>query len=134
MGLEVCHIIRIYIPLMPESSEKEYLNDPERSVYVRRIQEVLKKYSQVGRLGKYGSLYEMSQGQEWFTPLEGAEPRLGHLGRETRVDSVVLTTYVIGWDSQEINEFIRELAGAHPWEHPIIECIGPEGPQVWMPD
>jgi hypothetical protein len=50
------------------------------------------------------------------------------------VHSVILTTYAVDVDRSELDTFIEDVVRVHPWEHPVIECIGPEGPLVWFPD
>jgi hypothetical protein len=137
MSLQSCYIIKIYVPAHIEelgdtvAEQREPLRT--RSRFLREILQVIEASSMVGRLGNYAGLYELSQGEEWYTPQSGAHPHLGRPGRESGVSSIIITTYAVGIERKQLEAFVERIARVHPWEHPVIECFGPEGPLVWMP-
>jgi hypothetical protein len=136
MSLQKCYVIRIYIPVRLDElgNKKEQLRKPLRHLpYVAKIIDVISSSQHVGILGHYSNVFEITEGEEWYTPQQDAQPRLGDHHQESGVHSVILTTYAVDIDRDELDTFIEEVVRVHPWEHPVIECIGPEGPLVWLP-
>lgn len=137
MSLQTCYVIKIYIPVQLEELENKHkpLVTPLRQLpYVAKIIDVITSSNSIGRLGSYFNVLEISEGEEWYTPYHNAHPSLGQQGRESGVHSVTLTTYAVHVSRNELDIFIEKVVNAHPWEHPVIECIGPDGPLVWLPD
>lgn len=137
MAMYKCYVIRIYIPVQLDElgDKKVQLSKPLRHLpHVAQIIEVIASSQRVGRLGNYSNVYEITEGEEWYTPHEEANPGLGHPNQESGVHSVVLTTYAVNIERSELDAFVAEIVKVHPWEHPVVECIGPEGAFVWLPD
>lgn len=137
MSLQKCYVIRIYIPVRLDEldDKKRQFSRPLRHLpHVAKIINVISSSQHIGILGNYSNVLEITEGEEWYMPQQDAQPRLGHHNQESGVHSVVLTTYAVDIDRNELDTFIEDIVRAHPWEHPVIECIGPEGPLVWLPN
>ena len=66
----------------------------------------------------------MHPSESWllFSPTEDAEPTLGEVGSTTRSPTAILIVYVPMEASREaVDNAIRALLEAHPWEIPIVE-------------
>ena len=137
MSLQKCYVIRIYIPVQLDElgDKKRQLRRPLRHLpYVAKIIDVISSSPHIGVLGNYSNVLEITEGEEWYRPQQDAQPHLGHHNQESGVHSVILTTYAVDIDRNELDTFIEDVVRVHPWEHPVIECIGPEGPLVWLPN
>lgn len=116
--------ISVYIPFdtTPELKAIDLASLSAACKTLPKVLDLLERSSPIGCLGRYASAYELSIGLEGFTPLEGANPTHGEIGRRESIATLCLKTYAPGDTSQEsIEAFIRALVDIHPWEHPAIE-------------
>lgn len=153
MPLKPQYIIRIHIPLDVEGQDLADVADGTdgtdetvvrdwpailgspgtRAPGLQAIIDLISKTEGVGRLGVYDNCFELSPGEEWFIPGEGSHPTKGSLGKATAVKTIVLTTYAVGLSLAKIEAFLDRVVEAHPWEHPVIECLRPSNASVWLP-
>ncbi|GEO95168.1 hypothetical protein ACT4S2_11540 [Kocuria turfanensis] len=70
-----------------------------------------------GRAGHYSHVAFVSPGTGRFTPLPGAEPAIGEVGRPEQVDEVRIETL---YPAAERERVLRAMAGAHPYEVPAF--------------
>jgi hypothetical protein len=137
MPLKECSVIRIYVPLEMEEMSDGLAQSQgtllSRSPYLSKILDILATSEEVGRLGNYCSVYELVDGEEWYTPTQSAHPSLGRPEVESGVRIAVVTTYAVGVSRPQIEEFLEKVVNAHPWEHPVIEYFSSEGSLVWFP-
>jgi len=85
----------------------------------------MKRFRDVGALGEYRDVAHFSLCLERFTPPGAFAP--------SRVPAVTITTYSRG-TLVEIEALARAVAEVHPWEHPVVHCMGSEGSWVWLPE
>jgi len=137
MPLKECSVIRIYVPLEMEEMSDELPQSQgrlrTRSPYLSKILDILATSEGVGQLGNYCSVYELADGEEWYTPMQSAHPNLGKPEVESGVRIAVVTTYAVGMSRPQIEDFLEKVVRVHPWEHPVIEYFSSEGPLVWFP-
>jgi hypothetical protein len=93
---------------------------------VRAVLGVIRESERFGRLGVYRDVSELNLGQERFSR-EG-NPQRAHWA------TVTLTTYAQQASFEELEAFVQRVAKVHPWEHPVIECSGPQGTFTWSPE
>ncbi len=110
-------IVRVHVPV--GASRRRPL------AHVRAVLEVIQRHPRAGLLGDYEGVVHLSLAREHFARSGGAP---------SRWTAVTITTYLTEATRAELDTFARELAAAHPWEHPVIDCTGPEGAFVWMPE
>ncbi|MGX5357087.1 hypothetical protein [Kocuria sp. KH4] len=70
-----------------------------------------------GRAGHYSHVAFVSPGTGRFTPLPGADPAIGEVGRPEQVDEVRIETL---YPAAERERVLRAMAGAHPYEVPAF--------------
>jgi hypothetical protein len=70
-----------------------------------------------GRAGNYSHTAFVSRGTGRFTPLPGAHPVIGEVGRPQEVDEVRIETL---YPAAERESVLRAMAGAHPYEVPAF--------------
>ncbi|MFC6258236.1 hypothetical protein ACFP5Z_14410 [Kocuria oceani] len=70
-----------------------------------------------GRAGHYSHVAFVSPGTGRFTPLPGADPTIGEVGRPEEVDEVRIETL---YPAAERERVLRAMAGAHPYEVPAF--------------
>ncbi len=137
MSLQSCYIVRIYLPISSDDSGNKPLNSSQElrkgQKALSEMLDLIAQSDEIGRLGSYDNVYELSMGEEWYTPLHSAKPTKGREGVESGGKVIVITTYAVHVNFHEIENFIDKVANKHPWEHPVIECLGPSGPMIWMP-
>jgi hypothetical protein len=120
-------------------AEDQRVNDPSRRSILPRNSAarmlaamalvpawIVRVHVRAGSLGAYAEVEHLSFGLERFVAPGDATG--------TRVPVVTLATYLCGATRADVEELARAIAAAHPWEHPLIRCDGPEGSFVWMPD
>ena len=94
----------------------------EQDPAVAPLFKTLRAHAELGALGPYRNVYEVSGGHESFTPNSQARPALGKAGETSTTASIVVTTYVAQAVSEaRLAEFVAALAASHPWELPVIE-------------
>jgi hypothetical protein len=71
-----------------------------------------------GRIGAYERCSWHTLGTGTFRPLEGADPTIGEVGREERVEEMRLET-VFPEDRHEA--VVTALRAAHPYEEPAFD-------------
>jgi hypothetical protein len=125
------YIVKIHIPVDGTPPPDTLLRDLTPTVSA--IVSLFEDYS-AGVLGNYSGVYELSAGEEWFTPEEDATPTEGEVHEDTSTPTVVLTTYLLDLGEENLNGFIQQVVDAHPWEHPVIEVYGPEAARIWLPE
>jgi hypothetical protein len=84
---------------------------------------VIRANAVAGRLGAYEDVVELSLGREHY--------RAGGGGTLARGTTTVVTTYLQGVGLAEVEALSDACAAAHPWEHPVIEIVGPDGAFLW---
>ena len=109
MPLERAWVLRVHVPLL----------------HVRAVRRVLAEHPACGRMGAFTNVSHSTLSLERFRDPEG---------RWARWTAIALCTYLLGATRATVEEIARHVASAHPWKHPVIECIGPDGTFVWMPD
>jgi len=119
MALAPAWTVRIHVPLGARSRRRPFAE-------LRAILATMRRFPQTGALGEYRHVEHFSLGFERFVA-PGATAT-------ARVPVVTITTYMRGASLAEVEAFARTLADAHPWEHPVINCTGPDGSFVWFPD
>ncbi|MFP4097675.1 MAG: hypothetical protein ACLFP8_08080 [Alphaproteobacteria bacterium] len=65
-------------------------------------------------------LWFSSAGTGQFTPVEGADPTQGEIGKRERVEEVRLEFSILRNDKNLEHLIDRVLVPAHPWEEPAI--------------
>ena len=124
MALQKCYVIKIYIPVRLDElgDKKAQIRTLLRHLpYVAKIIDVIASSPRVGVLGNYSNVLEITEGEEWYTPQQDAQPRLGDCNQESGVHSVVLMTYAVDIDRNELDTFIEDVVKVHPWEHPVVK-------------
>jgi hypothetical protein len=82
----------------------------------------LESCPELGRLGAYSGVCEISLGLEAFTPLAAARPTQGLAGERSHSATAVLTTYApASIPATRLEAILSELVRLHPWEVPVIE-------------
>ena len=117
MALVPAWILRVQVPVGVRSRRR-----PLDSV--RAVLDVLRAHSRAGHVGDYDDVSHATVARERFVA-PGAPAA-------TQCTVVTLTTYLVGADRAEVEALARSIAAVHPWEHPVIECVGPEGAFLWM--
>jgi hypothetical protein len=115
--------ITIHVPILG-ASERPFINrfDPPQSEELSAVLEAIKSIPQVGRIGNYDGVYELSIGFEGYLPREGAIPRYGSVGKNSNIRSIAVTTYISCKEDQKIiDHLVDAVRRFHPWEHPIVE-------------
>lgn len=119
MALAPAWIVRVQVPVGVRSRRR-----PLDSVHA--VLEVLRAHPRAGQMGAYDDVSHATLARERFFRPGASAP--------TQCTVVTLTTYLVGADRAEVLALARSIAAVHPWEHPVIECVGPEGAFVWMPE
>lgn len=73
-----------------------------------------------GRFGHYSHAAFVSPGTGRFTPLPGAHPTTGEVGRPEEVDEVRIEVLYRAPDRERV---LRAMAGAHPYEVPAFHTF-----------
>ncbi|MCM3686490.1 MULTISPECIES: hypothetical protein [Kocuria] len=73
-----------------------------------------------GRFGHYSHVAFVSRGTGRFTPLPGADPVLGEVGRPEEVDEVRIEVI---YSAAEREHVLRAMARAHPYEVPAFHTF-----------
>jgi hypothetical protein len=71
-----------------------------------------------GRIGEYERCSWYAAGTGTFLPLAGADPTVGHVGEEERVDELRLETV---FPAERHDEIVAALRHAHPYEEPAFD-------------
>ncbi len=119
MGLAPAWIVRVRVPIGARSRRRPLSE-------VRAVLAVVRDHPIAGTLGKYRDVMHLSLALERFTH-DGSS-------RLFRVPVVTVTTYVHGVTRFDVEDLARAIAAVHPWEHPVIECTGPDGTFLWSPE
>ena len=70
--------------------------------------------------GRYEkSAWWSAAGTEQFEPMAGAAPTVGEIGKTERVPTIRLE-FVIPLDGQILQDVLRALVTAHPWQTPAV--------------
>ncbi len=77
-----------------------------------------------GRIGLYEGCFFTATGKGYFTPLAGARPRLGVVGRAGEVRETRLETRV---ERRLLPAVLEALRSAHPYEEPAVDLYPVEG-------
>jgi hypothetical protein len=119
VALAPAWVVRIQVPVGARS-RRRLLDD------VRAVLDVLRAHPRAGSVGVYDDVSHATMARERFVaPGESTE---------AQGTVVTLTTYLVGASRAEVDALAREIAAVHPWKHPVIECVGPEGAFLWMPE
>lgn len=73
-----------------------------------------------GRLGRYRDAAFFSPGEGRFTPLEGAHPAVGQVGRSERVEEIRLEMVV---PPEDVEAVVAAVLSAHPYEEPAYDIL-----------
>lgn len=111
-------IVRIHVPI-GVSRRRPF-------AAIRAVLDVIHESERFGRLGNYGDVAEIHLGRERFS-----QRGEGMIARWT---TTTITTYAQHASFEELEAFVKRVAEVHPWEHPVIECSGPQGTFTWSPD
>jgi hypothetical protein len=77
---------------------------------------------ELGQLGAYSGVCEISLGIEAFTPGAEARPTVGSPGERSHSATAVLTSYAsASLPVERLETILSALAQLHPWEVPVIE-------------
>jgi hypothetical protein len=126
-GLRLCvaQRVTIYCPASRDAWLALLAGDTsrlEQDPAVAPLFKTLRAHVELGALGPYRNVYEVSGGHESFTPNSEARPALGTAGKTSTTASIVVTTYVAQTVSDaKLAELVAALAASHPWELPVIE-------------
>jgi hypothetical protein len=71
-----------------------------------------------GRIGEYERCSWYAHGTGTFLPLPGAQPAVGEVGEEERVDEVRLETV---FPAERHDAVVAALRAAHPYEEPAFD-------------
>ena len=71
-----------------------------------------------GRIGDYERCSWYTEGTGTFRPLAGAEPTIGEVGREERVNELRLETV---FPAERYDDVVTALRRAHPYEEPAFD-------------
>lgn len=77
------------------------------------------KEAGAGSEGNYSGCSFSTRGIGRFTPLDGAEPAMGEIGREEEVAEERIETFCRRSDLKRV---IAAVKKAHPYEAPVIEA------------
>jgi hypothetical protein len=113
MGLAPAWIVRVHVPLGARSRRRPLAE-------LREVIRVVREHPAAGTLGTYRDVMHLTPTLETFDSI--------------RVLVVTVTTYLERATRAEVDDLARAIAAVHPWQHPVIECTGPEGPYVWSPE
>jgi hypothetical protein len=72
-----------------------------------------------GSTGNYSGCSFSTKGIGRFTPLKGANPAIGEIGREEEVLEERIETFCL---ERELDRVIAAVKAAHSYEEPIIEA------------
>ncbi len=138
MSLKNCVIIKIRVPIeehetLPRDNAHNLEFWRENSPHLQKVLGVIYESDGIGCVGKYENVYKTEMGEERFTAGEGASPKKGTVGVESGGKVIIVTTYAIDMDREQIQKFVEKVVDAHPWEHPVIECYLSDNAMVWMP-
>ena len=114
--LEPCWIVRVHVPLG--------LSRRRPLAAARAVLAAIRQHGRAGRFGDYEQVVHASFAHESFS----------RSGERSAWLSVALTTHLVGGDRDDVLVLSRAIAAAHPWEHPVIECMGPDGSFVLGPE
>jgi len=77
---------------------------------------------ELGALGAYRGVCEVTIGLEAFTPVAGAQPTVGEIGQPSRGATAAITTYAKATlPAERLEALVAEIIRLHPWELPVIE-------------
>ena len=94
----------------------------ERDPAVARMLAIIRAPNALGDFGRYRGVIEIGLGLESFIAAARSQPTLGTRGTPTWSPTITLTTYVDeALPDEELQDVLRELMAAHPWETPVIE-------------
>jgi len=71
-----------------------------------------------GRIGDYERCSWYTLGTGTFRPLEGADPTIGEVGRDERVEEARLETI---FPAERHEDVVAALRAAHPYEEPAFD-------------
>jgi hypothetical protein len=111
--LEPCWVVRVHVPL--GVSRRRPL------AAVRAVLAAIRGHGRAGRFGDYHHVIHAWPAHESFS----------RGGARSGWFSVALTTHLVGGDRDDVLSLARAIDAAHPWEHPVIECFGPDGAFVF---
>lgn len=100
----------------PPSSEQHCLVVYVPATHAEQVLQALGDAG-AGRAGHYSHVAFVSPGTGRFTPLPGADPAIGEVGRPEEVDEVRIETL---YPAAARERVLRAMAGAHPYEVPAF--------------
>ncbi len=112
MGLATAWVVRVHVPLGARSRLRPLAE-------LRAVIKVVREHPTAGTLGHYRDVMHFTPSLETFDSV--------------RVPAVTVTTYLERATRGEVDDLARAVAAVHPWQHPVIECTGPDGPYLWSP-
>ena len=74
-----------------------------------------------GRIGDYERCSWYTEGTGTFRPLPGAQPTVGEVGAEERVDELRLEMV---FPEERHDVVVAALRAAHPYEEPAFDVVG----------
>ena len=74
-----------------------------------------------GRIGDYERCSWYTEGTGTFRPLPGAQPTVGEVGAEERVDELRLEMV---FPEERHDDVVAALRAAHPYEEPAFDVVG----------
>ena len=87
--------------------------------YALKIRDELAKIG-VGVIGNYDHCIAVSSVQGYYRPLEGANPFGGEIGK---ISEVAEYKVEVNCKRELVNEAIKVIRSAHPYEEPLINVI-----------
>jgi hypothetical protein len=119
MALSPAWIVRVQVPVGARSWRRPLAE-------LRAVLAAIHRHPRAGALGAYARVEHLALGLERFV--------VPATSVTVRVPIVTVVTYLCDATRADAEAIARAVAAVHPWEHPVVECDGPEGPFVWMPD
>ncbi|KAJ9095202.1 hypothetical protein QFC19_007657 [Naganishia cerealis] len=102
--------IVIYVPLTHEQAVKQAGPTPG----------TLKVFQAgAGQIGAYKDVSFSTPGTGGFTPLEGAHPAIGSVGKGETVDEVRIEVTAVG--TEVVREAVRRVKAVHPYEEVVVD-------------
>lgn len=123
-------MLTVYAPCERVPQSLQYEDIIAACPAVARIVAQIQKSPLLGRVGRYGGVFELSFGYEGFTPLEGSNPRQGKTGASETVPAIALRAFArCAPDDARLVREIDAICAVHPWEHPALLLAS-----VWVLD
>ena len=121
--------IAIFMPILAD--DRGPAVDAMSLPSVKAVLQLMQQADDVGAVGAYREVLEISEGRESYMPTVDARPVHGDSGSISDARTLKIVTYVAKEiEDVDVSRLVENLAALHPWEHPIIEL---DRVYLWMP-